>query len=200
MERIKAILANESYRRYVEQIENYEKDRRYCRHGQDHFLAVCRISYILVLEEPDLAEVCRKIELGKLLGGGDEGTAVQPPQLAGNKYRQEEARRAVKELVYAAGLLHDIGRWLEYETGEDHALVSGKLAVPILMESGFLDNEISLIVAAIREHRGTEEKKSYLGMVIARADNLARGCVLCQTKDGCYKVEKMLKQYGKIIY
>jgi hypothetical protein len=55
-------------------------------------------------------------------------------------------------------------------------------------------------VAAIREHRGTKEQGSYLGKVMSRADNLARGCVLCHRKEGCYKVEKMLKKYGNIIY
>ena len=29
-----------------------------------------------------------------------------------------------KEVIYATGLLHDIGRWLQYENGEDHALAS----------------------------------------------------------------------------
>jgi hypothetical protein len=197
MDRIKAIITNESYQRYGALINEYEENRQYCRHDQDHFLAVCRISYILVLEEPNLAEVCRKMGLEELFAEGKEGTA---PPIGAMDHWQEKAKRIVKELVYAAGLLHDIARWLEYETGEDHALTSGKLAVPILEEAGFLEKEIYLIVAAIREHRGTEEQGSYLGRVINRGDNLARGCVLCQRKDGCYKAEAMLKQYGNISY
>ena len=33
-----------------------------------------------------------------------------------------------KEVAYAAGLLHDIGRWKEYEDGTDHAGYSACLA------------------------------------------------------------------------
>src|SRR5690554_2000500 len=42
-----------------------------------------------------------------------------------------------KETVYACGLLHDIGRWLEYEDGTDHAHASGKMCVEILERNGF---------------------------------------------------------------
>jgi len=37
-----------------------------------------------------------------------------------------------REMAYAAGLLHDIGRWHEYQTETDHAQYSAELAEAIL--------------------------------------------------------------------
>lgn len=82
----------------------------------DHLLDVCRISWILNLEEGLLID---------------------------------------KERIYAAALLHDIGRWVEYETGQDHAMASGELAEDILDRCGFSGNEKADIIEAIKSHRKT---------------------------------------------
>ena len=51
------------------------------------------------------------------------------------------------ELIYAAALLHDIGRHIQYETGEDHALVSARMAPAILKDCGFMQEEAEQIVS-----------------------------------------------------
>lgn len=102
----------------------------------------------------------------------------------------------IKPIIYAAGLLHDIGRWLEYSTGEDHAIASARLAEPILKRAGFHSAEIDLIVTGIAEHRVTG--KSLLGQVLARADDLSRDCRGCQSRETCYKAEEMLRLHGRI--
>jgi len=103
-----------------------------------------------------------------------------------------------KEVIYAAAFLHDIGRWVEYETGEDHAQASATLALPILEECGYNSEEIKVIVKAISEHRAhADESLSTLGRSLALADDWARDCRQCKAKDGCYK---FTEQMMRIIY
>ncbi|HWJ04125.1 MAG TPA: HD domain-containing protein, partial [Verrucomicrobiae bacterium] len=97
----------------------------------------------------------------------------------------------LKELIYAAGLLHDIGRWKEYQTGEDHAWVSAEFAEPILARAGFSPWEIDIVCAGIREHR--EPGGSQIGKILALADDLSRNCRGCTVKESCYKLDNMLK-------
>lgn len=101
----------------------------------------------------------------------------------------EENRGIEKEILYAAGLLHDIGRWMEYESGVDHATASGKLAAGILKNCGFSEAEIKEILAAIEGHR---EKKhtSPLADILYRADKFSRNCVLCNARITCKKFQK----------
>lgn len=100
-----------------------------------------------------------------------------------------------KEVIYAAGLLHDIGRWVEYETKEDHAQVSARLARPILRDCGFKDQEIELILQAILEHRRKpDEALSLLGQALAQADDWSRDCKNCQSKMTCYKYTKSVEE------
>ena len=58
----------------------------------------------------------------------------------------EENIHVKKEIIYAAALLHDIGRWQQYEEGISHELASVKLAKDILNECGFNNEEKILIV------------------------------------------------------
>ena len=51
MKKVNEILLNEKYINYVNEIQVFEKDRKYCRHNMRHFLDMARIAYILVLEE-----------------------------------------------------------------------------------------------------------------------------------------------------
>ncbi len=93
-----------------------------------------------------------------------------------------------KELLYAAGLLHDIGRWMEYESGEDHAEASKELAQKILARHGFTKEEKKEILNAIEDHRkggGT----SILADLLYRADKYSRNCALCDAKTACKKFQ-----------
>ncbi|TGE34137.1 HD domain-containing protein [Desulfosporosinus sp. Sb-LF] len=100
-----------------------------------------------------------------------------------------------KEKVYAAALLHDIGRWVEYQTGEDHAEVSARLALPLLEVCGFDSEDIQVILSGIREHRRhPEENLTLLGEALALADDWARDCRLCSVQNQCYKFNHTMKQ------
>lgn len=103
------------------------------------------------------------------------------------------------EMIYAAALLHDIGRWQQYETGEDHALVSALLAPEILTACGFSENEQEQIVSAIATHRDKNVmQKHNLNGLLYRADKLSRPCFACQQQKACnWKGDKknLLLQY-----
>lgn len=100
-----------------------------------------------------------------------------------------------KEVVYAAGLLHDLGRWQEYKTGEDHALAGAELVKPILLDAGFSVEEIETITQGIREHRhNPEEKITLLGRALAYADDWARDCRNCLSKEACYKYTEQMDE------
>lgn len=100
-----------------------------------------------------------------------------------------------KELVYAAALLHDIGRWVEYETGENHAEASARLSLPLLEACGFDLDDIRVILKGIREHRRhPEDNLTLLGEALALADDWARDCRHCSAQTLCYKYNKSMNQ------
>ena len=98
----------------------------------------------------------------------------------------EEELGLEKELVYAAALLHDIGRFKQYEDGSDHALVSADLAGPILTACGFNEAERTLITEAVASHRTKEiaGERSLRG-ILYRADKLSRECYFCKANPQC---------------
>lgn len=104
----------------------------------------------------------------------------------------EEGLSVEKEFIYAAALLHDIGRFKQYEDGSDHASVSAGLAAGILKECGFLPDEITVITEAVRKHRTKEAAGGgNLNGLLYRADKLSRACFFCEAEDSCdWKAEK----------
>jgi HD superfamily phosphodiesterase len=147
MKRVNEILRDETYNEYLQKIERLEDDRIFCRHDLPHFLDVCRIAWILNLEQ---------------------GLNLD------------------RELIYAAGLLHDIGRWVQYETGEKHDLASERLSGAILDRCGFTEDEIAQIKKAIRNHRKLKDG-DILCRIIFESDKLSRNCFCCPAAAQCKK-------------
>lgn len=153
MERVNAILKNETYQSYLREIAVCEETRIFCRHNMAHFLDVARIAQLLNLEE---------------------------------------AVGLSKEMIYAAALLHDIGRHLQYREGTPHEQASALLAPQILKECGFTESESAEILEAIRQHRnaGIREERNLSGLIY-RADKLSRSCFACPAEPQCdWKNEK----------
>lgn len=96
----------------------------------------------------------------------------------------EKDRKLDKELVYAAGLLHDIGRWKQYESGEDHAKVSEILCEEILISCDFIKEEILQIKEAIGNHRKLVSS-SELSEILYKSDKLSRNCFSCVAIGEC---------------
>lgn len=89
-----------------------------------------------------------------------------------------------KDLIYAAALLHDIGRLYQYQNGTPHHEASAELAGNILPQCGFSDEEISEIREAIIYHR-LNSSKNVLGELLQQADKLSRMCFFCEARNEC---------------
>lgn len=91
-----------------------------------------------------------------------------------------------RDIIYAAGLLHDIGRAEEYTKGTPHEEAGAIIAGEILQGSGYEDKEIEMITRAISSHRIKDDNDiDYLGQIISRADKLSRECFACSASDMC---------------
>ena len=93
-----------------------------------------------------------------------------------------------KELIYAAALLHDIGRGEQYKTGVRHELCSAEIAPVILGECGFTTEETEQITTAIANHRNAAICEcADLNGLLYRADKLSRNCFCCRAEHECDK-------------
>lgn len=89
-----------------------------------------------------------------------------------------------KDVVYAAALLHDIGRWMQYEQGLSHEIASSRLSKDILIQAGYQDDEIEMIQKAIMSHRSLNEAMD-LCSIIYKSDKISRGCFYCSSEGEC---------------
>ena len=80
-----------------------------------------------------------------------------------------------KELIYAAALLHDIGRHLQYTRNIPHDQASAQLAEVILTDCGFSQAERTEVEDAILQHRGQQDG----------ADKASRACLFCPAEPEC---------------
>lgn len=121
---------------------------------------------------------------------------------------RDPAASLSRELVYAAALLHDIGRAEQYETGTPHDEAGERIAIEILgtvePDARFDAGERSAIAFAVRGHRrkadgdagavampgrrrpdGEDPCAEALQRVIARADKASRACFACPARATC---------------
>ena len=151
MDKISEIFSNEKYKNLLIELEEIEKDRKFCKHNLEHFLSFSRIAYIKVLENNI---------------------------------------RISKDVIYAIGLLHDIGRVLEYKEGIPHHKGSLILSKEILKETSYTEEEKRLIYKCIECHR-SENFEDELLEIIYISDKLSRECFSCEAEKECYwKKEK----------
>lgn len=108
-------------------------------------------------------------------------------------FKLERGYEVSKELIYAAALLHDIGKWQQYRKGIPHETASSRLAEEVLLDAGFLEPERRQIRQAILHHRrgdGTEE----LDILLYDADKMSRNCYACPVKETCNWTEDQKNQ------
>ena len=157
MERIDKILKHPLFVENLNKIDEFEKNRKFCRHNLAHFLDVARIGSIILAQQ--------KID------------------------NSESIQNIADENIYAAALLHDLGRARQYEKGAPHEIASADIAKKILPDCGFYDDEIEKIVSAILYHKGETDKypaKDYsIEAILYRADKLSRCCFACDMRKDC---------------
>lgn len=144
MDRFNKIFHSKSYNYYLDKIAEYERDREFCIHTVEHFLAVGRIAYIMVLEN--------KVNISK-------------------------------ELVYLTAILHDIGRYKQYEDKTPHEIASWEIAKSLLDENQFTKDEIEIIKEGILYHR--KENDKVFGSIMFKADKASRECYRCNMYKEC---------------
>lgn len=98
----------------------------------------------------------------------------------------EEHMNVEKERIYAAALLHDIGRHLQYREGIPHEKASAEIAPDIMRACGFSEEEIGEIDEAISNHRNAavRERRDLTGLLY-RGDKLSRSCFGCTAEKEC---------------
>ena len=96
----------------------------------------------------------------------------------------EEKLSVSKEIIYAIGLLHDIGRVRQYEEGIHHDIASVEMSREILKETSFTEQEIHTILNGIANHRKESDNK--LEEIIYKADKISRQCFNCKAEEECY--------------
>lgn len=104
-----------------------------------------------------------------------------------------------KDIIYAAALLHDIGRDVEYTDRIRHEIASKDIAEIILKDTDYSEDEVADILKAIIDHRTDEIKteKSLSGLIY-RADKQSRPCYLCNSYNECNKAYE--KRNGSLIW
>ena len=108
----------------------------------------------------------------------------------------EEGLGLSKDLVYGAALLHDSGRYKQYENGTPHDEAGADIARQILPECGYEADEIFCITAAIASHRGSsmKTKEGALAELLFRADKMSRNCRFCKMYEECNWSEELKGQ------
>lgn len=94
-----------------------------------------------------------------------------------------------KELIYAAALLHDIGRYAQIAKGIPHEKAGAELAGKIMADCGFGSEETALVQEAILSHRETHAENAAaspsLAFILYQADKESRCCFACPASGEC---------------
>lgn len=96
-----------------------------------------------------------------------------------------------KDVVYAAALLHDIGRAVQYEDNRPHHEAGAEFAAVVLKDCGYETEEIRIITQAIACHAFNQteddmDKERTFQKLLYEADKLSRSCFDCEAHDACY--------------
>ena len=92
----------------------------------------------------------------------------------------------LKDVIYAMGLLHDVGKYLQYTDKIPHEISSAKMGRKILEDAGYTKEECDVICEAIYNHRSADAlTKDVLSRILYQADKLSRACYACEASAEC---------------
>lgn len=94
-----------------------------------------------------------------------------------------------KEIIYAAAVLHDIGKARQYEEKIPHEIAGEAIAKEILDSlpetDAFTEEEKQMILTAVRGHRRLRENAEPLEKLIYECDKMSRMCFVCPAESEC---------------
>ena len=99
-------------------------------------------------------------------------------------YSLEDQSGIPKDLLYAAALLHDIGRYAQLTRGTPHHIAGAQMAGEILPACGFSLEETARIQRAILAHRSGDHS-DLLAAYLYRGDKQSRPCFACAAEPDC---------------
>ncbi len=151
-----------------------------------------RVNRILAdpLYQSCLADIA-EWEKDRIFCGHDMGHLLDVARLAWI-FNLEQGLGLERERVYAAALLHDIGRHIQYEKGIPHQIAGLPIAEEILSACGFSYDARADILHAIENHRNGQIKACRdLSGILYRADKMSRSCFGCAAEPECnWSMEK----------
>ena len=188
------LLKHPEFLRLQKRVQQIEQERIYCHHELSHALDVCRMAWMMYLED----QMQKNLRYGSDAEKMDTELKNNCELEAGftSKSEPEKGMKAEifpefcekKDQFYVTGLLHDIGRVAQYETGEHHSEAGMRIAEQLLSEIGYPAEWMSETLQIVGVHHGREEEKDESGSMeyyIRRADHLSRNCFLCDAADSC---------------
>lgn len=99
-----------------------------------------------------------------------------------------------REVIWAASLLHDLGKSVQYKDETPHHIAGQEIARTILRECDYSDSDIEDICKAIKEHSGFD-KKMGLSELLRKSDKLSRRCFECKAYKDCkWPIERRNKR------
>lgn len=107
-------------------------------------------------------------------------------------YSMESGANFSKELIYAAALMHDIGRALQYTDAVPHHTAGAEMAEIWLPKCGFSHAETEDIVEAVRDHRQIYQEGASLKSLLYAADKASRACYACEARHMCNWAEEKM--------
>lgn len=107
-------------------------------------------------------------------------------------YSMESGANLDKAMIYAAALMHDIGRAMQYTDAVPHHTAGAEMAEKWLPECGFSADETEYVVEAVRDHRQIYQEGATLKTLLYAADKASRACYACEARHMCnWSEEKM---------
>lgn len=106
----------------------------------------------------------------------------------------EQQMNIRKEVIYAAALLHDIGKYRQYAEKIPHEKASAEIAEQILddlPDAAFTEEEKQEILRAVLGHRKMREDMTELEKLLYISDKKSRMCFACEAEKECnWSMEK----------
>lgn len=101
----------------------------------------------------------------------------------------EDGMELDADVIYAAAILHDIGKSLQYEEKIPHETEGVRIAGEILDsldgEAAFTEEEKRMILTAIRGHRRLRQDPEPLERLLYESDKASRMCLVCPAERMC---------------